>query len=164
MKHLRLVLLSLFVVLMTFPSSGRRSQHPEVVSAVAPPSPDTVLITTASADWHEAMVAKDVTKSVSFYDEDAMVFSNRAWAVRGTESIRKGLQQMLSLPDAAQNFTPTGLVIAHSGDLAWQYGTYEFAMTDKGGAMVREKGKFVTVWRKEAENNWKAVGVIKWLE
>ena len=44
------------------------------------------------------------------------------------------------------------------GDLAWEYGNYEFAASDQIGKTKSEKGTYVTVWKKQQDGAWKVAG------
>ena len=41
------------------------------------------------------------------------------------------------------------------GDYAIETGNYELTATPKGGKPVTEKGKYITVWKKQADGSWK---------
>ena len=64
---------------------------------------------------------------------------------------------MFAMPGAGLSFTATAVEVARSEDLAWEHGTYEFATTDKKGKTTTDKGKYLTVWKKQADGSWKVV-------
>jgi len=45
--------------------------------------------------------------------------------------------------------------VARSGDLAYIMGAYTLAMKDSQGNPVNDHGKFVEVWKKQADGKWK---------
>jgi ketosteroid isomerase-like protein len=53
-------------------------------------------------------------------------------------------------------FRPTSVFVAKSGDVAYTYGTYDLSMTGPDGRPVTDKGKYVTVYKKQADGSWKA--------
>lgn len=118
---------------------------------------DEAAIRVASADWSKATQAKDLDKTMSPYADDAIVLSPKVPAVQGKDNIRKGWQGMFAMPGAGLSFTATAVEVARSEDLAWEHGTYEFATTDKKGKTTTDKGKYLTVWKKQADGSWKVV-------
>jgi uncharacterized protein (TIGR02246 family) len=117
---------------------------------------DAAAIRAADAEWGQAMQAKDVDKSVSFYADDAILLGDKGPAMRGRENIRNEFQKMLSHPSGTVAFTNTGVEVARSGDIAWDYGTYKYTGLDKSGKPMTETGKYLTVWKKQSDGTWKA--------
>jgi uncharacterized protein (TIGR02246 family) len=105
--------------------------------------------------WSQASQAKDVNKALSFYADDAIQMPDRGALVKGKENIRKGWEQMLALPGPGLTFATTGVEVARSGDIAYEYGTYDFATKDKKGRVYNEKGKYLVCWKKQADGSWK---------
>ena len=131
----------------------------------APQPPDTraadeAAIRAAVIEWSKAAQAKDVNKAVSFYADDAMQFVDKGPLVKGKDNIRTGWEQMLTLPGSGLTFATTGVEVARSGDMAYEYGTYDFAKADKKGNVIDEKGKYVLVWKKQADGSWKVAADI----
>jgi uncharacterized protein (TIGR02246 family) len=123
-------------------------------------SPDTrvadeAAIRAAVIEWSKAAKAKDVNKAVSFYADDAMVFADKGPLEKGKDNIRADWEQVLALPGPGLTFATTGVDVARSGDMAYDYGTYDFATADKKGNIIDAKGKYVVVWKKQADGSWK---------
>ena len=51
--------------------------------------------------------------------------------------------------------------MAGSGDLAYSTGAYEMTAPDDNGESSIDRGKYVAVWKKQADGNWK-VAVDTW--
>jgi uncharacterized protein (TIGR02246 family) len=131
----------------------------------AAPPPDTrpadeAAIRAAVIEWSKAAQAKDVNKAVSFYADDALQFHDKGPLAKGKTEIRAGWEQLEAEPGANLSFALTGIEVARSGDLAYEYGTFDFASKDKKGKTVDEKGKYVTVWKKQADGSWKVAADI----
>ena len=45
--------------------------------------------------------------------------------------------------------------LAKSGDMGWVSGTYELTMNDASGKPINDRGKYLEVWEKQADGNWK---------
>src|SRR5882724_5828415 len=112
------------------------------------------------AKWSAAAGAKDIDKTVSYYSEDAVVMPPNAPSAKTRETIRSAWKEMLTTPGAAISWKATKVEVAKSGDLAYVSGTYEETMTDASGKSVKDHGKYVEVWEKQADGTWKVVADI----
>jgi uncharacterized protein (TIGR02246 family) len=121
---------------------------------------DEAAIRGAVIEWSKAAQAKDLNKAVSFYADDAMQFADKGPLVEGKDNIRTGWEQMLALPGPGLTFATTAVEVARAGDMAYEYGTYDFATKDKKGKIIDEKGKYVVVWKKQADGSWKVAADI----
>lgn len=158
MLRSRVSLFSFAAALLVLTLSAACSKQP-----AAPPdtrAADEATIRAASADWSKASQAKDVNKAVAVYADEAMQFPDNGPMVKGKDNIRAGWQKMLALPGPGLTFATTGVEVARSGDLAYEYGTYDFATQDKNGKVNDEKGKYVTVWKKQPDGSWKVAADI----
>jgi uncharacterized protein (TIGR02246 family) len=116
---------------------------------------DEAAIRAASTAWSQAARAKDIDKAVSMYTDDAIAFQDKGPMTKGKENIREGWKTMLALPGPGLSFAPTAVEVAKSGDIAYEYGLYDMVTTDKKGKTNDEKGKYVTVWKKQGDGSWK---------
>ncbi len=105
----------------------------------------------------KASQAKDLERNLSFYTDDASVFPPNAPIATGKEAIRAFLSQGFANPGFAIDWQPTKVEVSRGGDLAYTQGTYEFTMNDPKGKPITERGKYVNVWRKQPDGNWKMV-------
>jgi uncharacterized protein (TIGR02246 family) len=133
----------------------------QTAQAPAPP-PDTrkadeAAIRAASADWNKAAQAKDFDKAASYYSEDAVFLVDKGALVKGKNSIRMVWKDILAPTAPALTFTTSFVEVARSGDIGYEYGTAEFTTANKKGKPTVEKGKYATVWKKQADGSWKAV-------
>jgi quercetin dioxygenase-like cupin family protein len=72
-------------------------------------------------------------------------------AITGRDAIKKVYAEMITAPGFSLSWTPTKAEVAASGDIGYTAGTYQLTM---GG--VAEKGKYIAVWKKQADGAWKA--------
>lgn len=122
-----------------------------------PASEDAVR--SASAALNQAYIAKDVEKIVTFYAEDASLFPPGSGIDTGKEAIHAAWVAFVTTPGFSLNATTTKVEAARSGDLAYEEGAY-LLTTKVKGELKAEKGKYVVVWKKQADGNWKAVADI----
>jgi len=53
------------------------------------------------------------------------------------------------------SWKPTRVEASKSGDMAHVSGTYEFSINDASGKPFNDRGKYLEVWKKQADGNWK---------
>ena len=157
-RSLFLLVAALFAASITVACSDQSAQKP------APP-PDTrkadeAAIRAASADWSKASQARDLDKATSYYADDAIYFVNNGAKVTGKDAIKLVWKSELATPGPGLTFETTYVEVARSGDIAYEYGTYDQQTEEKKGKVKDEKGKYVVVWKKQADGNWKAVADI----
>jgi ketosteroid isomerase-like protein len=121
---------------------------------------DEAAIRTASREWSQAAVAKDLTKCVSYYADGAQAFPPNAPLLTGLDAIRAAWGGLLAAPGPGLSFSTTNVVASRGGDLAYETGVYIFTTVDKRGQPNAVKGKYVVVWQKQADGTWKAVADI----
>jgi uncharacterized protein (TIGR02246 family) len=112
------------------------------------------------AQWSAAAATKDLDKTVSFYSDDAIVMPPNASAARTKEAIRSAWKEVLTSPGSAVSWKATKVEVAKSGDLACVSGTYEQTTIDASGKPVTDRGKYVEIFKKQADGTWKVVADI----
>jgi uncharacterized protein (TIGR02246 family) len=157
-RSLFLLLSGLFAMSINIACAEQTAQKP------APP-PDTrkadeAAIRAASADWSKASQAKDLDKATSYYADDAVFFVNNGARVKGKDAIKMAWKSELATPGPGLTFETTYVEVARSGDLAYEYGTYDEKTEVTKGKIKDEKGKYVVVWKKQPDGSWKAVADI----
>ncbi len=117
-------------------------------------------IRSADADCLKAWAAKDVDRVLSCYSDDASVFPSNAPIATGKEAIRALWSQVFETPGFALSWDISKLEVSRAGDLAYAYGTYEQTVNDPEGNPITERGKWVGVYKKQADGQWKMVADI----
>jgi ketosteroid isomerase-like protein len=105
--------------------------------------------------WSKAAGTKDVDKTVSFYSDDAVVMPPNAPRATTKEAMRAIWKDLLT--DASISWKTKEVEVAQSGDIGYTSGTYEVTMTDPTGTPVNDRGKYLEVWKKQADGTWKCV-------
>ena len=101
-------------------------------------------------EWSASV--KDMNKFMSYYAPDASVYAPGMPVLTGTGPIRGALTKMFSAPGFSLAFTPTRADVSASGEVGYTAGTYQGNMTG-----TPETGKYVTVWKKQTDNQWKVM-------
>lgn len=103
-----------------------------------------------------AMLAGDLNGSLANYADSAVVMMPMMPAMHGRAAIEAGFKGMMeSMKINAVTFT-TQDVIA-SGDLAVETGAFNMTSTMKGAKAMNEKGKYLTIWKRQGDGTWKIV-------
>jgi uncharacterized protein (TIGR02246 family) len=105
----------------------------------------------------EAAEAKDLDRYVSFYADDAVLFWPGAPMVTGRAAIREFMQVFLSMPAFSLSFETAKVEVSRAGDLAYSYGTNKVTLVDPNGKRMKDRGKYLTVYRKQPDGTWKVV-------
>lgn len=108
----------------------------------------------------EAAEAKDLDRYVSFYAEDAALFWPGAPMVTGRAAIREFMRGFLSMPAFSLVFETAKVEVSGAGDFAYSYGTNRVTLVDPAGNRMRDRGKYVTVYRKQPDGAWKVIADI----
>jgi len=105
--------------------------------------------------WAKAAATKDVEQTIAFYSDDAVVFPPNATSAATKEAIRNGWTEMFASSGFVIRWQPTRVQVAKSGGMAWVSGTYELTMNDANGKPSNDRGKYLEVWEKQTDGNWK---------
>jgi len=91
---------------------------------------------------------------MSFYADDAVELPDGADAIIGKANIAKGMGFLDDKNDRL-TWSPVAASISASGDMGYTWGTYEFRSKLNDGSERVEHGKYMTVWKKQADGAWK---------
>ena len=120
---------------------------------------DETAIRELDAQWAKTAGAHDLDGTVSYYSDDASMLAPNAPIATGKEAIRAAWASLL-VPDASVSWQVSKDEVARSSDLAYLMGAYQLTMKDPQGKPVTDHGKFVEVWKKQADGKWKTVADI----
>ena len=103
---------------------------------------------------------KDVERVLSFNTKDSSWFPPNAPIASGQEAMRALFPHMVESPGFAVSAETTAVEVSRAGDLAYSPGIYEITVNDPEGNPVTTVGKWVSVWKKQADGSWKVVAHI----
>ena len=102
--------------------------------------------------------AKNAEQLVNaFYAEDAQVFPPGQPLVSGREAIKQLWGAFVPL---LKQISLTTTRIEVSGELAYGTGTYEMTLSQPDGSTAEDRGKYVVVYRRQADGSYRAVADI----
>jgi uncharacterized protein (TIGR02246 family) len=134
--------------------------------APPPPAPDThdadvKAIRDLETATVQAFAAKDVDKLAAFYADDASVLFPDAPVINGIAAIKTAFKPFFADKNFTNTFASDKVDVAKSGDLGYSQGAYTMTFKDpKTKKVLTVKGKYVTVFQKQADGGWKAVADI----
>jgi uncharacterized protein (TIGR02246 family) len=117
---------------------------------------DEAAIRAASKAWSDATQAKDLDKAMSFYADNAIQMADKGPLISDRTMLRAGWQKMFTLPGPGLSFQTSAVEVAKSSDIAYEYGSYNFGVSDSTGNVTNQQGKYVVIWSKQADGSWKA--------
>jgi uncharacterized protein (TIGR02246 family) len=108
--------------------------------------------------WAKDIAAKDADKAASYSAVDGSLLFPNAPVITGRDNIKATWTMVFSDPNYALAFQSTKADVSKSGDLAYTVGTYSMTMTNPiEKKPVTDRGKYLTVFKKQPDGNWKAV-------
>jgi ketosteroid isomerase-like protein len=108
------------------------------------------------ADWAAlSSSGQDVDRILSFWTEDARVFAPGMPALSGKAALRSYVEGALAIPGFHITWTTSEASLSPDGQLAYLLSTNTVTMAGPEGQPVTTRGRAVTVWRREADDNWR---------
>ncbi len=144
----------LFVVLATVLVLAASGCAPQVDTAA-----DQAAIEQATRDWVTATNKpgeEGADGYASFVTEDAVWLLDNGALVEGRDAVRAWILPLTQAEDFSVTWEATRVEVSAAGDLAYSMGTYKYSLKDAEGNPVSNKGKFVDIWKKQADGSWKA--------
>ena len=146
------LVLSLSLALLTVACSTTPAPAPDTRAT------DVQAVKDVEAAWVKDAASKDAEKWASYFTDDGSGLYPGAATLNGKAAIRAAMAPYFADPNFALTFQSTRTVASKGGDLVYSEGTYSMTMTDpKTKKPMTDKGKFLTVYAKQADGSWKAV-------
>jgi ketosteroid isomerase-like protein len=117
----------------------------------------TASLRAADSALEAAVESKDAERAADLYLADATLLPIAEPAVVGRQAIRQEWAKTFGIPGFQNRARTIRLEVAAGGDLGFTQGTYESVMTGADGRPAVERGKWVTVWRRDADGRWRVV-------
>jgi ketosteroid isomerase-like protein len=108
------------------------------------------------AEWAvAASEGRDVERILSFWTEDAVVIPPGLPAVTGKIALRQYVEGSMQIPGFSITWTSTEVTFSPDGSLAYMFSQNAVTMNNPEGIPVTTKGRAVTIWRLEPDNEWR---------
>ena len=110
----------------------------------------------AELDFAEMAKNEGIAKAFEAFAANDAALARNNILVSGKEGIKKFYENR-DLTNVSLEWKPDFIEIAASGDLAYTYGKYTYAIIDSTGVSKSSNGIFHTVWKRQADGSWKYV-------
>ena len=127
------------------------------------PPPDTraadlQAVKDVEAAWVKDMATKDADKFASLLADDASGLYPGAGILNGKAAIKAAFAPYFADPNFSLTWESTRAMASKGGDMVYSQGTYTMTMTNpKTKKPMTDKGKYLTVYTKQADGSWKVV-------
>ena len=106
-----------------------------------------------NADFVAKFAAKDAKSLGQHYTEDAVAFPPNENRIAGREGVQKMWQSWIDA--GLTDLTLTAAQVEESGNFAYEEGTYSIKIPGKDGKTSEEIGKYIVVWKKGDDGEWR---------
>jgi uncharacterized protein (TIGR02246 family) len=127
------------------------------------PPPDTraadvLAVKDIEVAWVNDAKTKDADKWASYFADDASGLYPGAGILNGKAAIKAAMVPYFADPNFSLTFQSTRAMASKGGDMAYSQGTYTMTATNpKTKKPMTDKGKYLTVYTKQADGSWKAI-------
>lgn len=109
------------------------------------------------ANWFADEVRRDMEASLSYMTPDVVIQAEGAPTISGIDAARSLYVGFFEIPYVDLELLPRTVVVAASGDLAYDIGPFNFVFEGENGR-TEAPAKSTIIWRK-LDGKWKAVAV-----
>ena len=139
---------------LAFPTPGSAQSTPNPLTDPTM-NPGKILLYNLEAQFAKDVAAKGGAAFAQWCAPDAVLLGNGAAPIVGRVAIEKSANWQSR--DYQLTWTPTDAMMGPSGDMGYTWGHYEGHSKDANGNPVVTSGRYMTIWRKEADGSWKFV-------
>lgn len=143
-----------FVMVACSPNTPSTASTPNV--AVPDTAATRSAIEAANARFADAFKRADKVGLMANYTDDAIIMMPNEVAWRGRAEIDKGFTAFLGQTAFKEGGAKTEDVML-AGDLAVETGTFAWTLQSKSGTEIKDKGKYLTAWKRQTDGSWKIV-------
>ncbi|MBN1359161.1 MAG: DUF4440 domain-containing protein, partial [Sedimentisphaerales bacterium] len=106
--------------------------------------------------WAAATAGSDVEGVLSCLYDGAVLYPGDGPAVHGQSDILVFQTACRTTPGFHQIFAPVEAYVSPAGDLGYTVGQFETFTSNSEGIPIVASGRYVNVWRRDAEGSWKS--------
>ena len=128
-----------------------------VISAACAPAPaalsqsDIDAIRAASKSYEQAALQGDMARMANTFEADGKFLAPNAPILNGVAEIQKWGEAF----PPVKSLTLEPIEIEGQGNTAWTRGRYSLVIAPPGQAETSDTGKYIEIWRKQADGSWK---------
>jgi len=127
--------------------------------APQPPDPEEVRQSLMDADraFAAATAERGLEGWLAAYDSSGIQMEPDAPFTPGIGAVRAAMAPAFADTSFHLTWEPTMAFASKAGDLGYTLGTWRSASRDASGVEAVHTGKYVTIWRRQADGSWKVV-------
>lgn len=110
-----------------------------------------------SREWSRTAATGDVDAIMNYWADDALVMMAGLPTFTGKDQIRQYVEQSFSMPGFAISWEPLEAHVSGSVDMGYIVERTDVTLPDTAGRPVTHQFRAVTIWRKEAGQDWRNV-------
>ncbi len=130
------------------------SKYTMIVPAVQPKvSAGQLVLIELESKFAQSVAEGGGRAFATWFAEDAVTLSNGKPAVRGRGAIAQSANWTPT--EYALTWTPQGVEMGAANDMGFTWGHYEAKSMGRDGKPVVLKGRYITIWKKQADGAWK---------
>jgi ketosteroid isomerase-like protein len=128
-----------------------------VAAGAGSPANERAALMALDAHFSDEVAAKGFAAFDGFFADDAVYLPTFEPRVEGKKAIMESFRPLFDDHTLKLTWIPLRAEVSASGDLGWTTGSYELTRFDEKGAPHVRRGKYVTIWHRQADGSWKAV-------
>jgi ketosteroid isomerase-like protein len=113
------------------------------------------LLETDRAFARTAASGADASEVVQYWTSDARVYSSGLPELVGTDALLEMVAANAEIEGFSVTWEPLEAFVAESGDIGYTRGENALTFPGPDGDLVTTPGRYVTMWRKEADGMWR---------
>jgi ketosteroid isomerase-like protein len=116
----------------------------------------------ADIAWAKTGETKNLDAQMKLYSDDQIpiLMPSNSPLVKGKENIRAFFEPTYSRSDFSITWHPETVEVAESGEIGFVIGVYDSQINDTNGNPIRDKGKYIEIWKKQKDGSWKCTADI----
>ena len=108
------------------------------------------------AEWAEvASEGLDVERILSYWTDDAVVMAPGLPQVSGKAALREYVQGSMRIPGFKITWESKDAMLSPDGQLGYIFSRNTVTLNAADGTPVTSNGRAVTIWRREADGEWR---------
>lgn len=109
----------------------------------------------ADRAFAEETARRGVAGWTSYFAPNGLMLPVGGPLVEGHAAIRDHMRRSLGYPGFRLEWEPLRAELSEAGDLGYTIGRFEASTLRNGERVVLQRGKYLSVWRKQADGTWK---------
>jgi ketosteroid isomerase-like protein len=107
------------------------------------------------AEWALAAAGGDVEKTLSYWTDDAIVIPPGLPAIVGKAALRQYVLSSLQIPGFSITWNSTDVRFSPDANMAYMFGQNSVSLDAPDGTHITNRGRAVTIWRRDADGEWR---------